>query len=190
MSQCTNWAEIREYHYEWRMGVTGVTQSEKVSIFALEIFLFQIKIFFLTQSWQRRQRRESWWAWLSDWGLAGLGPLWVRSPFHPSAHGWLSLTGMTISPPNHQPVRYTQSNALHNLITERNIYDQILSNCFNDGKLIHFLPSVSQKSFTRFKVKFCNSMSECQMSVSHTLGMGRKTLHADLRFVQIRPPGT
>ena len=38
------------------------------------------------------------------------GPrLTVRSPFHPSAHGWLSLTAMTISPPSHQAVRYTQS---------------------------------------------------------------------------------
>ena len=75
-------------------------------------FLLQIKIFFIPQPWPRGQRRESWWVWLSDWGLVGLGPVWVRSPFHPSAHGWLSLTGMTISPPNHQPVRYTQTNTL------------------------------------------------------------------------------
>ena len=96
-------------------------------------FLLGIKIFFIPQPWPRGQRRESWWAWLSDWGLVGLGPVWVRSPFHPSAHGWLSLTGMTISPPNHQPVRYTQSKALQS-------YNGEIAASFNGWKMDTFHP--------------------------------------------------
>ena len=57
----------------------------------------------------------------------GLGPVLgsqlssqprVRSPLHPSAHGWLSLTGMTISPPNHQQhPTLGSSNCLHGILS-------------------------------------------------------------------------
>ena len=140
-SQCY-WTRILEYHYEWRM---ALTHSAKVSIFSEEIFSVSNQNIFPPQSWPRGQRRESWWAWVSDWGLVGLGPLWVRSPFHPSAHGWLSLTGMTISPPNHQPVRYTQSNALQSYNGEEYLPTDFIK-ILQWWKIDVFLPSVPQKS--------------------------------------------